>query len=69
MGAFVHSVSGRFKNERARVEKMPLNIRTGTDCVSECVLKTLACRGFAVSALLRTWLLALKARFFLSSVW
>ena len=50
----VDSVSVRFKN--ARVEKMPLNIRrqwnAGTAVVSECVLKTLACRGF-VSALLR----------------
>ena len=36
----------------ARVEKMPLNIRiqwnAGTACVSECVLKTLACRGLCV---------------------
>ena len=46
----VDSVSVRFKN--ARVEKMPLNIRiqwnAGTACVSECVLKTLACRGWRV---------------------
>ena len=46
----VDSVSVRFKN--ARVEKMPLNIRmqwnAGTACVSECVLKTLACRGLRV---------------------
>ena len=43
-------MSVRFKN--ARVEKMPLNIRiqwnAGTACVSECVLKTLACRGLRV---------------------
>ena len=41
---------GAFKN--ARVEKMLLNIRihwnAGTACVSECVLKTLACRGLRV---------------------
>ena len=46
----VDSVSVRFKN--ARVEKMPLNLRiqwnAGTACVSECVLKTLACRGLRV---------------------
>ena len=46
----VDSVSVRFNN--ARVEKMPLNIRiqwnAGTACVSECVLKTLACRGLRV---------------------
>ena len=46
----VDSVSARFKN--ARVEKMLLNIRiqwnAGTACVSECVLKTLACRGLRV---------------------
>ena len=40
---------GAFKN--ARVEKVPLNIRiqwhAGAACVSEGVLKTLACRGFA----------------------
>ena len=46
----VDSVSVRFKN--ARVEKVPLNIRiqwnAGTACVSECVLKTLACRGLRV---------------------
>ena len=44
------SVSVHFKN--ARVEKMPLNIciqwSAGTACVSECVLKTLACRGLRV---------------------
>ena len=44
------SVSVRFQN--ARAEKMPLNIRIqwngGTACVSECVLKTLACRGLRV---------------------
>ena len=43
-------MSVRFKN--ARVEKVPLNIRiqwnAGTACVSECVLKTLACRGLRV---------------------
>ena len=43
-------MSVRFKN--ARVEKLPLNIRiqwiAGTACVSECVLKTLACRGLRV---------------------
>ena len=42
---------GAFK-ERQRVEKMSLNIRmqwnAGTACVSECVLKTLACRGLRV---------------------
>ena len=47
----VDSVSVRFKN--ARVEKVPLNIciewNAGTACVSECVLKTLACRGLRVS--------------------
>ena len=46
----VDSVSVRFKN--ARVEKMLLNIRiqwgAGIACVSECVLKTLACRGLRV---------------------
>ena len=46
----VDSVSVRFKN--ARVEKMLLNIRiqwnAGTACVSECVLKTLACRCLRV---------------------
>ena len=46
----VDSVSVRLK--KARVEKMPLNIRiqwnAGTACVSECVLKTLACRGLRV---------------------
>ena len=46
----VDSVSVRFKN--ARVEKLPLNIRiqwnAGTACVSECVLKTLACWGSRV---------------------
>ena len=48
--AMVDSVSVRFKN--AHVERMPLNIRmqwnAGTACVSECVLKTLACRGLRV---------------------
>ena len=46
----VDSVSVRFKN--ARVEKTSFNIRiqwnAGTACVSECVLKTLACRGLRV---------------------
>ena len=46
----VDSVSVRFKN--ARVEKGPLNIRiqwnAGTACVSECVLKALACQGLRV---------------------
>ena len=46
----VDSVSVRFKN--ARVEKLASNIRiqwnAGTACVSECVLKTLACRGLRV---------------------
>ena len=46
----VDSVSVRFKN--ARVEKVPLNIcihwNAGTACVSECVQKTLACRGLRV---------------------
>ena len=46
----VDSVSVRFKNARAHVEKIPLNIHThaGTACVSECVLKTLGCRGLRV---------------------
>ena len=46
----VDSVLVLVKN--ARVEKMPLNIRiqwnAGPTCVSECVLKTLACRGLRV---------------------
>ena len=46
----VDSVSVRVKN--ARVETELLNIRiqwnAGTACVSECVLKTLACRGLRV---------------------
>ena len=46
----VDSMSVRFKD--ARAEKMLLNIRiqwnAGTACVSECVLKTLACRGLRV---------------------
>ena len=46
----VDSVSVRFKN--ARVRNLPLNIRiqgnAGTACVSECVLKTLVCRGLRV---------------------
>ena len=46
----VDSVSVRLKN--AHVENMLLNIRTqwnaGTACESECVLKTLACRGLRV---------------------
>ena len=46
----VDSVPVRLKN--ARVEKVPLNIllqwNAGTACVSECVLKTLACRGLRV---------------------
>ena len=46
----VDSVSVRF--ETVRVNKMLLNIRiqwnAGTACVSECVLKTLACRGLRV---------------------
>ena len=41
---------GAFQN--ARVEKMPLKIRiqwnAGTACMSECVLKKLACRGLRV---------------------
>ena len=41
---------GAFKN--AHVEKVPLNIRiqwnAGTASVSECMLKTLACRGLRV---------------------
>ena len=48
--SMVDSVSARLKN--ARVEKMPLNIciqwNAGTACMSECVLKTLACRGLLV---------------------
>ena len=43
-------MSVRLKN--ACVEKMPLNIRiqwnARTTCVSECVLKTLSCRGLRV---------------------
>ena len=39
-------------SKRQRVKKMSLNIRiqwnAGTACVSECVLKTLACRGLRV---------------------
>ena len=46
---------GALKN--ARVEKLPLNIRiqwnAGAACMSECVLKRLACR-VCVSALLRS---------------
>ena len=46
----VDNVSVRYEN--TRVEKMFLNIRmqwnAGTACVSECVLKTLACRGLRV---------------------
>ena len=38
--------------KKARVETMPLDIRiqwnAGTVCMSECVLKTLACRGLRV---------------------
>ena len=38
--------------KRSRVEKIPLDIRmqwnAGTACVSECVLKTLACQGLRV---------------------
>ena len=47
----VDSVSVPFKNASVS-KKMPLNIRiqwnAGTACVSECVLKTLACRGLRV---------------------
>ena len=47
----VDSVSVRFKNASVS-KKMPLNIRiqwkAGNACVSECVLKTLACRGLRV---------------------
>ena len=47
LSILVNSVSVRFKS--AHVEKMPLNIHiqwnAGTACVSECVLKTLACRA------------------------
>ena len=46
----VDSVSVFVQN--ARVEKMPLNVRiqwnAGAACVSECVLKTVACRGLRV---------------------
>ena len=46
----VDSVSVRLKN--ACVKKMPVNIRiqwnAGTACVSESVLKALACRGLRV---------------------
>ena len=49
--ALVDSVSVRFKNASVS-KKMPLNIRmqwnAGTACVSECVLKTPACRGLRV---------------------
>ena len=48
------SVSVRFK--KARVEKMPLNIRVqwnaGTACVSECVLENASAPGFACRPLL-----------------
>ena len=48
----VDSVSVRFKSAHVEKKKKPLNIRTqwnaGTACVSECVLKTLACRGLRV---------------------
>ena len=53
------SVSVRFKH--ARVETMLLNIciqwNSGTACVSEYVLKTLACRGLRVgpSKVLTPW--------------
>ena len=47
----VDSVSVRFRNASVS-KKMPLNIRTqwnaGTACVSDCVLKTPACRGLRV---------------------
>ena len=47
---------GAFKKIASVSKKCFLNIRiqwnVGTDCVSECVLKTLACRG-CVSALLK----------------
>ena len=53
--SMVDSVSVRFKN--ARVENKPLNIRiqwnAGTAWVSECGLKTLACRDLSVSPLER----------------
>ena len=46
----VNSVSLRLKS--VRVEIMPLNVliqwNAGTACVSECVLKTLACRGLRI---------------------
>ena len=45
-------MQGSVHLKNARVEKMFLNIRiqwnAGTACVSECVLKTLACRGWPV---------------------
>ena len=47
----VDSVSVRLKNASVS-KKMPLNIciqwNAGTACVSECVLKTLACQGLRV---------------------
>ena len=48
----VDSVSVRFKNASVSKKMFFLNIRiqwnAGTACVSECVLKTLACRGLRV---------------------
>ena len=39
-------------SKRLHVEKLPLNIRiqwnAGTACMSECMLKTLVCRGLRV---------------------
>ena len=53
--ALIDSVSVHLKS--AHVEKMPLNFHTqknaGTACVSECVLKTLACRGLHVGPSIR----------------
>ena len=56
----VDSVSVRFKN--ASVSKSAFKHdrilwNAGTACVSECVLKTLACRGLRVgpSKIMKTW--------------
>ena len=62
-------MSVRFKN--ARVEKIRLNIRiqwnAGTACVSECVLKTLACRSSRVGPSKALILSGLPKRSFLEN--
>ena len=64
--AMVDSVSVRFKNASVS-KKTPLNIRiqwnAGTACVSECALKTLACRGLRVGPSKPPHLVALSQRF------